>query len=252
MKMKKMNGIVACLASAFLLISVACAERVQDYAFAQDRIWELEEKYGIQLLTGAEATVFNPEYGDLIVEEPTYEQPVLQHILGYEIDPEAEFLAVLDRLEEALGRYPEGFFARFQPALTVSLIGKSYYEGESGKFSGFFDDLSPEPHLYVDVNAIPRTFHHELWHAIEYTFGLEFPDWNDLNREGFVYGEQEYVNLYDYDEEYFYWYYSAMDEGEDRATVFEAYFLEDAEWWEEHPHLRMKLDVMLDIIEWRY
>ena len=39
-----------------------------------------------------------------------------------------------------------------------------------------------------------------------------------------------------------------MDEGEDRATVFEAYFLEDAEWWEAHPHLRKKLDVMMEAL----
>ena len=39
-----------------------------------------------------------------------------------------------------------------------------------------------------------------------------------------------------------------MDPAEDRATVFEALFMEDASWWEAHPHIRRKLDVMLEAI----
>ena len=36
-----------------------------------------------------------------------------------------------------------------------------------------------------------------------------------------------------------------MNEMEDRATVIEALFAEESEWWTEHPLIQRKLDALL-------
>ena len=43
--------------------------------------------------------------------------------------------------------------------------------------------------------------------------------------------------------------YSVVNDMEDRATVIEAIFLYDSDWWAEHPHIQAKLDVLLAAAE---
>ena len=227
-----------------LLVSFACAQTVEDYFFVQGRIREMEEKYGVRILAGPEATILYTDY-DLAVGEAAYEPTLFQRMLHYELDPEAEFLTTLNRLENALGSYPAGFFDRFDPCLKIHLTGKISLKGGEGSVAGFCDAESGETRLYICVDALPRTFHHELWHALEIGGNLSFADWNSLNPEGFEYTDDPDIQ-YNFDDDWFYWYYSAMRPGEDRATVFEALFMEDASWWDAHPHIRRKLDAMLE------
>lgn len=206
----------------------------------------MEEKYGVRILVGQEATVLYSDYA-VTVGEAAYELPLFQRMLNYELDTEAEVFSTMDSLEDALGSYPDGFFARFDPCLQICLVGKISLKNMEGSFAGFCDTESKETRLYICVDALPRTFHHELWHALEIRAGLFFEDWNRLNPEGFQYTDNPDIQ-YSFDDNWFYWYYSAMDPAEDRATVFEALFMEDASWWESHPHIRQKLNVLLKVI----
>ena len=43
--------------------------------------------------------------------------------------------------------------------------------------------------------------------------------------------------------------YSVVNEMEDRATVIEAIFAEDSDWWDQHPHIRAKRDALLAAAE---
>lgn len=151
-------------------------------------------------------------------------------------------------LINALGSYPAGFFDRFDPCLYIHLTGKIALKDIEGSVAGFCDTENRETRLYICADALPRTFHHELWHVLEIRAGLFFKNWNSLNPEGFQYTDDPDIE-YTFDDDWFYWYYSAMDPAEDRATVFEALFMEDASWWEAHPRIRRKLDVMLERIE---
>ena len=241
-----MKRIVSLLICLLLFVSSACAQTVDDYSFAQDRIREMEDKYGVQILIGPEATVLYTDY-EITVEEAAFELPQLQKMLGYELNTEAETFKMLDTLDEALGSYPAGFFDCFDPGLQICLVGDIALKNGEGSYAGFYDIYSNEPRLYINVQALPRTFHHELWHVIEDRADLSFDDWNSLNPEGFQYTDNPDIR-YNYDDDWFYWYYGAMNPAEDWATVFEALFMEDADWWEAHPHIRKKLDVMLDLI----
>ena len=42
---------------------------------------------------------------------------------------------------------------------------------------------------------------------------------------------------------------SVVNDMEDRATVIEAIFLYDSDWWTEHPHIQAKLDALLSASE---
>lgn len=49
-----------------------------------------------------------------------------------------------------------------------------------------------------------------------------------------------------------YWFvrgHSVVNEMEDRATIIEAIFLYDSDWWDEHPHIHAKLDALLTAAE---
>ena len=65
-----------------------------------------------------------------------------------------------------------------------------------------------------------------------------------LNPEGFQY-TGEYADSGDaFLPDWFYRSYSVTDAREDRATVYEAFFLESDEWWEDHPLIRRKMEEM--------
>ena len=74
-----MKRLVFLLVCFLLLVSAACAQTVNDYSFAQDRIREMEEKYGVRILVGPEATVLYTDYA-VTVGEAAYELPLFQRM----------------------------------------------------------------------------------------------------------------------------------------------------------------------------
>ncbi len=92
---------------------------------------------------------------------------------------------------------------------------------------------------------------------MEYRITWDTPDafinWSSLNPEDFTYDEEYFQeDLWTYAEpkdDYFVRGYSVVNEMEDRATVIEAIFAEDAEWWAEHPMIQRKLDALMNAME---
>ncbi len=93
---------------------------------------------------------------------------------------------------------------------------------------------------------------HEIWHGIDLQLKDAFATWNDLNPEGFAY-TGDFVNYESspaFDPEYFARPYGTTSAYEDRATLFVAYMQNPPEWWEAHPKLQRKLEVMLKTVGW--
>ncbi len=92
---------------------------------------------------------------------------------------------------------------------------------------------------------------------MEYRITAEYPDafdtWYELNPEDFLYSEDNFdLNAWEQAAPagaFFVRSYSTVDEYEDRATIFEALFRYDQEWWDDHPYIRRKLDRMMEVAE---
>lgn len=98
------------------------------------------------------------------------------------------------------------------------------------------------------------SIHHELWHAIEARILNDRPDafttWRALNPEGFMYnGDLFGPDVIEQDSPYYGYFvrgYSTANELEDRATVIEALFAYDGEWWNAHPGVAGKYEMMME------
>ncbi len=80
-----------------------------------------------------------------------------------------------------------------------------------------------------------------------------YADWNLLNPEGFEYYDS-YTSMTAWEMkesggDWFVREYALINEMEDRATVYEAFFRWDESEWENHPHVRKKLEAMLAAAE---
>lgn len=228
---------------ALLFCFSACAE-APAVLTEQEMAEQLEQEYGIRILLGDEVT-----------EIPTDE---------FVVHPAAEYgnylmgMLSLTRTEQALkilgdvlSEYPEEFFGRFQQPVVFCLTGEisDPIQVQGMATAGFCHIEEENICLFLDTRFMtPDLIHHEIWHCMEAMAGDAFPDWNDLNPEGFTYTQDmgDYSGL---DPEWFCREYSVTFQDEDRATVFESYFTESPEWWEEHPHIKKKLDRILLFLE---
>ena len=252
-RMKKMAAIL--LAAALLLLPYACTgESGED---GEDRVRELcdflQGHYGIGVLTGEEC-LFIPR--DNIEIQLNYSEV---SDTGEAVFKSSRYEELLMLLDDVLSVYPPSFFSRFAPqdgdepgGLRFLLVDRLYYGGspDSGMFyhagGGWMD-------IWLSASgARERTIHHEIGHALEYLIRMEdpeaFSDWESLNPEGFEYGEdaasEDGAERDREPEDWFVREYSKHDVWEDRATVFEAIMLKDAEWWEARPHLQKKAEVL--------
>ena len=203
---------------------------------------ELQERFGVQILfSGACA-------------EPCADGDFAVHTtdsLSLRYETQTVYNA-LNKLEQTLSAYPEGFFSEFKDDTTmgvrillVSTIDSSYgvvaYEFFAGGWFNIVYDVNYESTVTANLN-------HELWHAIEEK--LNFIDgvwldetlWSSFNPDDFVYSE-EYETHYDNSSEYVYYTeyeperiyfidtYSKTFAKEDRARIMEyamsyPYFME--------------------------
>lgn len=153
-------------------------------------------------------------------------------------------LEALEVLESELSRYPQNFFSQFSKCLVVNLVGPLHDLRSDENVSGFCGSCGNTVEICLDVYKMnARTVHHEIWHAIEYWSQANYNVWDSLLPEGFEYTGSG-LDSTGFDPEWFYREYSVKSEKEDRATVFEAYFLESPEWWEDHPHIAKKFALM--------
>ena len=214
----------------------------------------LEQQYGVKFLIGEDVPPDNSGY---VVSEydPQERQGNLLHYMLTEkktVTADEQWCASFETLSAALARFPEGFLAALKDPLTICVSG-SIRDPESSTLLGGFAMPQPAGRIYLNAdNLSSDTVFHEIWHGIDLQQKDAFTTWNGLNPEGFAY-TGDYVNYRSspaFDPEYFAQPYGTVSPYEDRATLFEAYMQNPPEWWEAHPKLQRKLEVMLKAVGW--
>lgn len=207
-----------------------------------ERAREIGRKYGIRVWVAQEALQMQPS-------DYTFEA---QHLVSvYD-----QYLTVLD---EALGRYPDGFLKKLSSncangKLTISLIKGAYGDNGLGSLESadgvhFFNDGSEYIGLVMG-GVFESTLYHELFHSID-TYVMSrsnlYDFWNDLNPEGFRYDNDYVANQFREDFQYLNgdrWFidmYSMSYAKEDRARIMEYAMGEGNSFYFQSPHMQAKL-----------
>ena len=250
------RAVILLLAFVIFLFPVSVHSESSDSGFSTAKriADDLESQYGITILIGPECTSATTG-GFTLGDQPSGRSPLL-NLLG-----EKNYESEIGYIERALSQYSSDLFSRFHNdeapnGFRILLADQIVYEGES--MAGVATVADGYYNIFLGVGAFQQTnIHHEIWHAAElrirYDNPSAFDGWNDLNPEGFRYLEDAY-NLdkwegYAEKDEYFVRGYSTLDEMEDRATIAEALFRNDAEWWAAHPGVTEKYRKMKEAAE---
>lgn len=211
----------------------------------------METHYGITVLIGQECN--SASYDSFILgNQPEGRTPFLK-LMGVK-----NYESEIQIIDDAFSIYPAGFFEHFiysecPKGLRILLADQIVYEGQS--MAGVTTINDGYCNIFLGIGAFNRlNIHHELWHAIEFRILSDnphaFDGWNDLNPEGFEYSD-DYFALDTWDhaadlDAYFARGYSTIWPDEDRATVIEALFQKDPEWWFSHPGVARKFARMME------
>lgn len=173
---------------------------------------ELKSKYGV--LVG---------YKDEI--DDSYSNAYFEPVRQYD---DEKIGKILTRIESALKKYPSSFFNEIKnkwKPLTIYLVEKV-----SSSAAGLTDNRNPNTVVIListEGYLFESTFHHEIMHYIDCYLankigaGALEASMNELNPDGFTYGNQtnEYVYYYS-NPAYFLSAYSKSNYKEDRAVLF--------------------------------
>lgn len=202
---------------------------------------ELSEKYGIEILVYKDAVATQPwDYR----MEYEYQAAILQK--------------ELQRLDECLGNFPQGFLStlagRFT-GLTISIVRSAVGSPESGSLEAvngiqFFEDFHAHIVLATDHDT-EYALYHELSHLMEtvvLTESVAYDRWDNLNPDDFSY-DNDYLLNQNRDgspwlkpgAEYFIDIYSMSYAKEDRARLFEYAMTAGHEELFRSPNLQNKL-----------
>lgn len=182
------------------LYSVDCVYGKDEAANAEVRKYadELEAKYGIDI-----------DYGDNME---------LCTATDYEITPIHNVFSIkaaLTILDEELSRYPDGMLAQLQKGyeqpLLIFLGGniKGVDESSLSAAGGYANSTPDYLYLVVDITDggfLRSTIHHELFHSIESSMGvngwfIDYDKWMSFNPSGFEY-TWDYTTYEELDSDY--------------------------------------------------
>ena len=210
----------------------------------------MQEHYDITILIGDECASMKTE-GFSLGDDPAGRTPLkdLLNLETYEND-----LRIID---DCFSVYPGGFFSKFHSpqsagGLRILLVNSILYNGK--KMAGVVTVQDGYINVFLGLGSFYKlNVHHELWHAVEERIKFDNPDvfdsWYLLNPEEFLYsGDDSEMDIWEQAAFHDYWFvrgYSTISEEEDRATVIEAVFLFENDWWAEHVQIRKKLNTML-------
>ena len=242
------------LAAVFVLLCSSAAAHYDNLVIPATEmlIQRIEEEYGIHLLVPDSPVegVFVHGENDVVQVIVHSDDPTEAFNQEY-----ALFCAVKDIYYSALPVFPESFLESFNGKLYVFFVDSIYLGGNDRYVGGYCHYQCDDPNSYLIFNYNwykPYLIFHESWHAFELRNGLVFPDWESLNPPEFEYilDSANAESAEDFDPEWFYRLYGTVNAEEDRATVFEAFYCEKDQWWEDHPHIKEKLDVMMRAVEY--
>ena len=176
--------------------------------------------------------------------------------VGYEISPTADYRTLedgLDKLEEAMERYPEGFFRQLcygdMQGMKIALTGGLVSGADSGyptKADGYVTQAENFLEMALsleDVYYLPSVFYHETAHLIDKRIAFDAlydvtspfseEEWNHYNPEGFFY-DMSYSGERKLKQEdwgaYFLNSYSLTYPTEDRAELMKDAMSQDPVW----------------------
>lgn len=179
----------------------------------------------------------------------------------YTVSDNTGISLALDELEEALSKYPDGFFEQLRydtlETIEFNLTGTltPLREDEFGTITAF---AQPQPWKYIIVADLyivtDTTFHHELSHVIDCRLA-----WDASHRPGALYSEDTWAAMnpagfeydwtyalhhdrWDFDMEYFMSSYALTYPTEDRATIWEQAMIGNDYPFTEFAPMREKLE----------
>lgn len=255
------RALSALLAVLLMLSSSMAAEITQepvsysnDFDTARSLANFMEDHYGVSILIGDECKEIITE-GFAIGDKPSGRTPLL-NMLGT-----ANYEEEVKRIDDSFSVYPPDFFDRFrcpeaEKGLRILLPNSVLVDNHT--MAGVTTVQDGYYNVFFGIGAYNSlNVHHEIWHAMEYRITWENPGtfvaWNSLNPDGFQYNKDYFLDdIWTQTEAKDDWFvrgYSVVNEMEDRATVIEAIFAEDSDWWDQHPHIRAKLDALLAAAE---
>ncbi|MBR2824549.1 MAG: hypothetical protein IKE24_12805 [Clostridia bacterium] len=165
------------------------------------------------------------------------------------------------RSHDCLSVYLPGFFDKFhcpEAEKGLRILLPNSILADDHAMAGVTTVQDGYYNIFLGIGAYNNlNVHHEIWHAMEYRITWDKPEtfgsWNSLNPDGFHYSEDYFLDdiwtQAEAKDDWFVRGYSIVNEMEDRATVIEAIFRYDDDWWDQHPHIRAKRDVLLAAAE---
>lgn len=229
-----------------LLESDTLPESLSEVRTAADA---LEKKYGVEILIGKQTalTCAHSAYSVAVNEDPQ------------------QLAAALEQLEQALAKYPAGFFKQLRNGAGEGGVSFSLTGIIKGNLSptGFAQLCRDRYELVLDVTSgdLEKTIHHELWHAIEMylsadTFRTEA--WDACNPAEFAYyggydtGYRQ-LTQWTFDggsgaQSHFVDAYGRINGLEDRARIWERIMTGDAQQLLTASALKAKLQIMAKAI----
>ncbi|QTE74022.1 hypothetical protein JS518_14185 [Clostridiales bacterium FE2010] len=253
--MKKILSLfLALLMISLPIISNAGQEKESDIDTARAIADLMETQYDITVLIGSECSGFSGETFS-IGDKPAGRSPFRTMLGG------CSYTTEIQMIDDTLSIYPAGFFEKFKceeapKGLRILLPNQILHEEKSMAGTITIEDgyynLFLAVGMFKDLNI-----HHELWHVMEDRILQDSPNafdhWTDLNPENFQYSEDYFeMDIWEQAEPQDDWFargYGTIDEIEDHATVIEAIFQHDPDWWAQRPHLQKKLDFLLEAAE---
>ena len=253
--MKKAFAFLFIMLITVPVIALSESGKETDYETARSIANFMENHYDVSVLIGSECISAVNDNDFSLGDKPQGRTPFLNAVGIYSYAKEIQMI------DNTFSIYPPDFFSKFKcdeapNGLRILIPDQILYEEKS--MAGVTTVQDGYYNIFLAVGMFNHlNIHHELWHAMEFRITSEIPHafdhWNDLNPEGFRYSE-DYLEMDIWEqaepqEDWFARGYSTIDEMEDRATVIEALFRHDPDWWAQRPHLQKKLDFLLEAAE---
>ena len=253
--MKKLFSFLIAILISVPIISLSESKKEADYETAHSIANFMETHYDVSVLIGSECNSVAKDNQFTLGNKPQGRTPFMNAAGLYSYTKEIQIV------DDAISVYPPEFFSKFKcneapNGLRILIPHQILYEGKS--MAGVSTVQDGYYNIFLAVGMFNHlNIHHEIWHAMEFRITSEnphvFDHWIDLNPEGFHYSE-DYLEMDIWEqaepqEDWFARGYSTIDEMEDRATVIEALFRHDPDWWAQRPHLQKKLDFLLEATE---
>lgn len=206
-------------------------------------VQQLEQRYGIDLIFGEDAT-------SVVPWDYTFETEYI---------PQA-YKKAIDLLTDAMAQFPDNFFTvaadrTASKKLTIVLVRSIHGSAENRTLAsadGIQYWLSGDPYIALSLSGdLERYFYHEMGHVIDsrvLSTSAAFYEWHKVNPTGFQYDKDYIANLDRNDTQYLQdadrWFidmYSMSFEIEDRSRIFEYASLPGNESYFTSPNMQAKL-----------